>query len=126
MLTLLVLIFVFHTLPASAENEEFGGFGLTVAQIFDSTAPNNMGGVVILYVHENTEAAKTGLRVGDIIIEVDGKKLAGRSFEDIVVNILRGKVGSSSILKIKRAPENEIITVSVKRALIKFDALKKK
>lgn len=103
-----------------AADEEFGGFGMVVAQLFDQDSPQNMGGIVVLHVLRESEADKAGIRAGDVIAEIDGKQTAGRQFGDVVLNGLRGKVGSVSQLKLKRVPDAETITVSVTRTLIKY------
>ena len=108
--------------PAIASSEEFGGFGTAVAQIYDEESPNNLGGVVVLHVFPDSEAEKAGMRAGDIIVEVDGKETGGRTFRDIVLNSLRGDVGSSSTVKVKRIEQDALITMTVNRALISFPA----
>jgi C-terminal processing protease CtpA/Prc len=123
---LFVLALSISLMPSKVKSEEFGGFGIVVAQIFDNDSPNNRGEIVVLHVPKDTEAAKSDIRAGDVIFEIDNNKIAGRQFEDIVLNSLRGQVGSISTLKIKRASEGKILTVSVKRTLIKYTAEPKK
>jgi glyoxylase-like metal-dependent hydrolase (beta-lactamase superfamily II) len=74
-----------------AADEEFGGFGMIVAQLFDRDSPQNMGGIVVLHVLQESEAGKAGIRTGDVITEIDGKQTAGRQFGDVVLNGLRAK-----------------------------------
>lgn len=112
--------------PSAAVAEEFGGFGMVVAQLYDTGCPDNMGGIVVLHVLQDSEANKAGLRAGDVILEVDGRQTAGRRFGDVMLNSLRGKVGTSSDLKIKRSPGDEIMTIRVTRTLISYPPKKKK
>jgi carboxyl-terminal processing protease len=106
--------------PATARGEEFGGFGLVVAQLFDGDAAGHMGEIVVLHVPRESGAYKAGIRAGDVIVEVDGVKTAGNAFGDIVLNRLRGKVGSSSNLKVRRAPEGTILAFDVVRTRITY------
>ena len=111
--------------PWAADAEEFGGFGMVVAQLYDTGSPGNMGGTVILHVPQDSEAYKAGLRAGDVILEVDGRQTAGRIFGDVILNSLRGAVGSSADLKVKRAPGNEALTFRVRRTLVTYPPEKK-
>ena len=115
---ILVLVCVIGLAPSIASSEEFGGFGIVVAQIYDTESPNNMGGIVVLHVFQDSEAQKAGMRAGDIMLEIDAKHTEGRTFSDIVLNGLRGEVGSSANLKIKRVHEDKILSFIVKRALL--------
>ena len=81
---------------------KFGGIGITRDQQLTGE------GVKIIDIRENSPAAKAGLKVGDLILEVDGKKLA---WEDI-----RGVVGTEVALKIQRAEGGDAEIVKIKRA----------
>ncbi len=107
-------------LPGPAMAEEFGGFGIVVAQLYDTESPGNRGGIVVLHVPRDSEGQKAGVMAGDVIVEVDGKRLPGREFRDIVLKDLRGKVGSSAVLTIQRMPEKKEITLTVGRSLIRY------
>ena len=121
---LLFLLCVVVLVPSMAKSEEFGGFGIVVAQLYDIESPDNMGDIIILHVFQGSEADKSGIRSGDIIVEVDGKRTAGRPFKDIILDSLRGKVGSCSDVKIKRVPENSTMLFKIKRALITYEPQK--
>ena len=51
--------------------------------------------------YENMPAATVGLKAGDILLEIDGKDLAGKNNQE-VSEMLRGQVGTSFILKVQR------------------------
>ena len=51
--------------------------------------------------YENMPAANVGLKVGDILMEIDGKDLAGKNNQE-VSELLRGQVGTSFKLKVQR------------------------
>lgn len=58
-------------------------------------------------------AARAGLRVGDVIVAIDGKPLAGRSSRE-VQRLLTGEVGSTVELEIER--DGKLERVRVERA----------
>ena len=51
--------------------------------------------------YENMPAATVGLKAGDILMEIDGKDLAGKNNQE-VSEMLRGQVGTSFKLKVQR------------------------
>lgn len=118
---LVSLICIVLFAPAPANSEEFGGFGIVVAQLYDAESPDHLGGIVVLHVFPDSEALKAGMQAGDVIWEVDGKPTEGRPFKDIIFDSLRGEVGSSSIVKIRRVPEEEPISFTVKRSRISHE-----
>ncbi len=72
-----------------------GGIGVEVA-------PCHGRGLRVMRVAPRSPAAEENLQVGDIIVAVDGKELAGLSSADML-SLLRGDAGSSVRLKIERA-----------------------
>ncbi|AMA71718.1 hypothetical protein ACH33_01915 [Aneurinibacillus sp. XH2] len=87
----------------------FVGIGVYIQQ------ENNK--LLIESVFEGSTAAKAGLRAGDEIIAVDGKRVAGQSIEQ-VTEWMKGEVGSSIELTIKRAGKEQI--VSLMREALQF------
>jgi carboxyl-terminal processing protease len=61
-------------------------------------------GVQVLSVIKGSPAEKAGLKDNDVIIEADGINLAGMD-SDKAAKILRGRVGSTVVLKVKRSGE---------------------
>lgn len=51
--------------------------------------------------YENMPAADVGTKAGDILMEIDGKDLAGKNNQE-VSEMLRGQVGTSFKLKVQR------------------------
>lgn len=49
--------------------------------------------------YEHMPAATVGLKAGDILMEIDGKDLAGKNNQE-VSEMLRGQVGTSFKLKV--------------------------
>ncbi len=68
-------------------------------------------GVVLGDVYPGGPAAKSGLRVGDVVAAVDGKALEnGRQFD---VTLYRRPIGSSVSLEVLRGPQRLIVRVPV-------------
>ena len=65
-------------------------------------------------VHREGPAYKAGLRHGDELINVDGTAVSGKSYEE-VVKMVRGEVGSTVKLQIKREGEENPREISVTR-----------
>ena len=79
-------------------------------------------GVTIKSPIIGTPAFKAGLKAGDTIVAVDGKKIAGVSLRELV-KLLRGKPGEAVSLTIRRAGDNELLDFKLVRALIKMDSV---
>ena len=76
----------------------FGGIGSYIA--YNTKLKRSM----ISEPFEGTPAAKAGLKAGDILMEIDGKDLAGKNNAE-VSQMLRGQAGTSFKLKIERPNE---------------------
>lgn len=106
-----------------AENEifksdlkgEFGGIGAEL------TLKN--GNITIVAPMSGTPAEKVGLRSNDIILEVDGKKVADYTFNEAITHI-RGDVGTKVKLMIVRADVEQPFEVEVTRELITVNSVK--
>lgn len=77
-------------------------------------------GVKVLEPIEGSPAEKAGLLSGDIIIEVDGKIVKDIGYKE-GVNAIKGEVGTSTVLTIKRGAQT--LTKEVMRDLIKTKAI---
>ncbi|MBC7882521.1 MAG: tetratricopeptide repeat protein, partial [Anaerolineae bacterium] len=89
--------------------QETGGIGVQTQ--VDTTTKQ----LVIQSVVSGRPAEKAGLKPGDIILEVDGKKIAGESQEQ-TINRIRGAIGTSVKLKVQRT--NQIVIVYIIRGKI--------
>lgn len=74
--------------------------------------------------YENMPAANVGLKVGDVLMEIDGKDLAGKNNQE-VSEMLRGQVGTSFKLKVQRPGtekplEFDIVRRSIQMPLIPY------
>lgn len=110
---------------ALAATEEFGGLGLTIAQLYDQEARGHRGNVVVLNVHPGSPAEEKGIQKGDVILRIDGEALAGMKFERIVLKKMRGRTGSESELVIRRDGLEKPIAVRVTRTRITYPPEKK-
>lgn len=87
---------------------QYGGIGALIQKQGDK--------VVITEPYEGKPAQKSGLKAGDIILEVDGKSAGGKSTDDIST-ILKGQPGTLVNLKLEREGvefEKELLRENVK------------
>lgn len=78
---------------------------------------NRIGDPALLYigrVHREGPAHKAGLRHGDELISVDGIPVSGKNYEQ-VAQMVRGEVGSTVTLQIKRKGEESPREISITR-----------
>ena len=59
-----------------------------------------------------------GIRIGDIITNIDGKATLGSDFRDMVQKRLRGVAGTPVVLKIRREGEKKPLTFTLIRRQI--------
>lgn len=91
---------------------KYGGIGAIIMQ-YDSAQ------VVISQPYDGLPAQKNGVLAGDVILEVDGKKCAGKKTND-VSQMLRGKAGTTVKLKLRREGEDKPIVKEFVREEIKL------
>lgn len=68
-------------------------------------------------VNDETPAAKAGLRLGDIVLEVDGVDVQSMVLEDVIA-MIKGPAGTDVTLKIYRPDEQREFEVTITRARI--------
>jgi len=105
--SLLAAAFGMAVSSAFAEDETFGGIGVTIYQLKD--------GVKVAEVIPGTPAAETKLQAGDVITAVDGVSLKGQNI-DFSKEQLRGQVNKP--LEITYVSEGETYTAVIRRAQI--------
>jgi len=92
-----------------------------VAQIYDQkSAADHRGEIVILAVVEGSPAGEAGLHAGQIICSVDGVPTKGRQFKSVVVEGLRGAVGTYVNLRIRSGPSRRPRKVRILRDAIRL------
>jgi carboxyl-terminal processing protease len=72
---------------------------------------------------EGSPAEAAGFRPGDVVVEVDGKSLAGKTLND-TVGLIRGQRGTSVTLTILRPGTADPFQISVVRAEIKLKSVR--
>ena len=75
--------------------------------------------VIISEPYEGMPAAKVGLKVGDILMELDGEDLMGKDNQK-VSEMLRGDAGTSFTLKVQRPGVKEPLTFNIVRQYIEL------
>lgn len=105
-------------------NASFGGIGSLI------TYNQKLKRSMIVEPFEGTPAAKVGLKAGDILMEIDGKDLAGKNNQE-VSQMLRGAVGTSFKLKVERPDEKggtrplefDIVRQTIQTPMIPYDTI---
>jgi len=69
----LVLGLAWLSLAPVASADSLVWIGVT---IYDDTSPRIRDGTVVLVVHEGSPAYATGVRPGDVLVEIDGRRIA--------------------------------------------------
>jgi len=93
---------------------EYGGIGSTVLEKDDY--------IVIDQPYKNSPTVKAGLKAGDMILEIDGKSIKGKSVSD-VSSFLKGTPGSTVNLKVKDAYTGAESTKTITRGRIKISSV---
>lgn len=88
---------------------EFGGIGVTLQQ--------TDGRTFVVEVFPDTPAAKAGIEAGDVFYGIDGDRRDSWD-SDAVVGRVRGKVGTTVTIEMKRKGEDEPLRFTIVRALI--------
>ena len=91
---------------------QYGGIGSLIRKKDDY--------VMIAEPYEGFPAQKAGLRAGDVVLEVDGQDVKGKTTSEMS-GILKGQAKSELVMKIKRPFEDEIITKTLTREDIKIE-----
>jgi carboxyl-terminal processing protease len=100
--------------PAAKEKEDlegqFGGIGAFVRQ--------DEEGNIILEPIRDQPAEVAGLLKDDILIAIDGKAISPEMTVEEIVRIIRGEVGTTVVLTLRRQGVAEPIEITVTRAII--------
>jgi carboxyl-terminal processing protease len=85
----------------------YAGIGVTVGGDAD-------GNVMIMSITEGYAADKSGMRIGDIIVEVDGKNVRGKTLSE-VRTVIKGDAETELKLKVEREGEKKPIDFTLIR-----------
>ena len=94
---------------------EFGGLGIEV---------NMESGVVkVISPIDDTPASRAGIKAGDYIIKIDGIQVQGKSLSE-AVDLMRGPVGSSIVLTVRRIGKKKAMKFEIVREIIQIKSVK--
>ena len=91
-------------------NGSYEGIGCTVATLEDGT-------ISVIDMFEDSPSYKAGLKVGDIIIKVDGESYEGKNSNDIS-NYIKNNGKSKIVLTVKRDNEEKDISINLSKVEI--------
>lgn len=91
---------------------QYGGIGSLIQKQGDN--------IVITEPYEGFPAQMQGLKAGDILLEINGESVVGKSTSD-VSDLLKGQPGTEVKLLVERPGESNPITLNITRAEIKVD-----
>ena len=94
---------------------EFGGLGIEVSM--------EAGVVKVISPIDNTPASKAGIKAGDYIVKINDTQVQGKTLME-AVDLMRGLVGSSIKLTVRRVGVKKVLTFNVKREIIQVQSVK--
>ena len=96
-------------------SEEFGGLGIEVGM--------EAGVVKVISPIDNTPASKAGLKAGDYIVKINSTQVQGKSLME-AVELMRGPVGSSIEITVKRRGVKKALIFNIMREVIQVQSVK--
>lgn len=100
----------------SVIEQKFGGLGVLIE------GPPSAKQLTVIAPIPGTPAFEAGLRPGDVITEIEGESTEGLSATD-ATKLMRGPVGESVTILVKRLGVPQALTVTIKRADIQVDSV---
>ena len=94
---------------------EFGGLGIEVGM--------EAGVVKVISPIDDTPASKAGLKAGDYIVKINNTQVQGKSLSE-AVDLMRGPVGSSIELTVRRIGEKKALIFNIVREIIQVQSVK--
>ena len=94
---------------------EFGGLGIEVTM--------EAGVVKVISPIDDTPASRAGIKAGDYIVKIENTQVQGKSLSE-AVDLMRGPVGSSIELTIRRSGEKKALIFNVTREIIEIKSVK--
>ena len=96
---------------------EFGGLGIEVGMEF--------GVVKIISPIDNTPAEEAGVKAGDYIVKINDIQVQGKTLTE-AVELMRGPVGSTIKITVRRRGVKKAIIFNITRQIIKIESVKSK
>ena len=94
---------------------EFGGLGIEVGM--------EAGVVKVISPIDDTPASEAGLKAGDYIVKINNIQVQGKSLSE-AVDLMRGPVGSSIELTVRRIGEKKALIFNIVREIIQVQSVK--
>ena len=94
---------------------KFGGLGIEVGM--------ESGVVKVISPIDDTPASEAGIKAGDYIVKIDGIQVQGKSLSE-AVDLMRGQVGSSIELTVRRSGKKKALTFNIVRQIIQIQSVK--
>jgi carboxyl-terminal processing protease len=95
---------------------EFGGLGIEITL-------DTSGFIKVVAPIDDTPAYRAGMQSGDLITQIDDAPVKGMTIND-AVGLMRGKPGTSLVLKVVRSGETGPLEVELTRAVIKVTSVR--
>ena len=87
----------------------FGGVGMEVGM--------RDGSITVIAPLKDSQAEHAGIKAGDIITAIDGKKTDGMDV-DTAISLIRGDVDTTVTLTVLRSGEKELLTIPIVRKIV--------
>ena len=94
---------------------EFGGLGIEVSM--------ESGVVKVISPIDDTPASKAGIKAGDYIVKIENTQVQGKTLSE-AVDLMRGPVGSSIELTIRRRGAKKALKFNITREIIEIQSVK--
>ncbi len=94
---------------------EFGGLGIEVGM--------ESGVVKVISPIDDTPASRAGIKAGDYIVKIQDTQVQGKSLSE-AVDLMRGPVGSSIELTVRRKGKKKALTFNIVREIIQIQSVK--
>jgi len=94
---------------------EFGGLGIEVSM--------ESGVVKVISPIDDTPASKAGIKAGDYIVKIEDTQVQGKTLSE-AVDLMRGPVGSSIKLTVRRKGKKKALTFNITREIIEIQSVK--
>ena len=94
---------------------EFGGLGIEVGM--------EAGVVKVISPIDDTPASRSGIKAGDYIVKINDTQVQGKSLTE-AVELMRGPVGSSIELTVRRQGAKKALTFNIVREIIQIKSVK--
>ena len=98
----------------SETSGEFGGLGIEVSM--------ESGVIKVITPIDDTPAAKAGIKAGDYIVKINGEQVQGKTLME-AVNLMRGPVGTSIEITVRRKGLRKAKTFKITREIIEIKSV---